>query len=66
MDSSLVIALVEAWEDIEGFMDLGGNVLFVIFLVTLAMWTLILERVWYFRSGHRVRLAEAAKAWRIL
>jgi len=56
--------LIEAWELVRAFMESGGEVLFFIFGITFFMWTLILERLWYFR---RVlpRDAEAlVTAWR--
>jgi biopolymer transport protein ExbB len=34
---------------IRSFFEAGGNVLWAIFFVTMLMWTLILERFWYFR-----------------
>ena len=41
--------MIELFEAVSDFMARGGDVLNVIFAVTLAMWTLILERQWYFR-----------------
>ena len=37
---------------IRGFLDLGGDVLYGIMLVLFMMWTLILERLWYFYRIH--------------
>ena len=34
--------------DVEAFLETGGGVLNVIGLVTIVMWTLMLERFWYF------------------
>jgi biopolymer transport protein ExbB len=58
--------LIEFWEKIQVFMETGGDVLFAIFAVTLVMWTLILERMWYFflvypREARRVTEAWAAR-----
>jgi len=44
---------IEAFAAVRGFIETGGNVLLVIAFVTATMWTLILERLWYFRFGHR-------------
>jgi biopolymer transport protein ExbB len=41
--------LTEIFEAVSDFIARGGDVLVIIFAVTLAMWTLILERQWYFR-----------------
>ena len=51
-------ALFDAYVAIRDFMELGGPVLNVIALVILWMWVLIMERVIYFRTGHR-RLVDA-------
>ncbi len=34
--------------DVQAFLETGGGVLLVIGFVTLVMWTLMLERFWYF------------------
>lgn len=34
---------------IRSFFEAGGDVLWAIFAATMLMWTLIIERVWYFR-----------------
>jgi len=41
--------LFESVEAVREFVERGGNVLFAIAGVTFLMWTLILERIWYFR-----------------
>ncbi len=48
---------------VRDFLETGGNVLLAILAVTLVMWTLILERFWYFRGGHRRELTRALTAW---
>ena len=40
--------MIEVYESVSDFIARGGNVLVIIFGVTMAMWTLILERHWYF------------------
>jgi biopolymer transport protein ExbB len=35
---------------IRSFFEAGGNVLWAIFVVTMLMWTLIIERIWFFRT----------------
>jgi len=49
--------------DIRDFTDAGGPVLELIFVATLIMWTLILERMWYFRFGHRVLVRGVIRQW---
>ena len=43
--------LMNANEALSGFMDLGGNVLWLIAILLFFMWMLIFERIWYFRVG---------------
>jgi biopolymer transport protein ExbB len=50
-------------ERIGDFMAAGGDVLKLIFAVTLAMWTLILERAWFFRLQYPKRARAIQAAW---
>lgn len=47
-----MIWFYDAISSIRGFLDLGGDVLYGIMLVLFLMWTLILERLWYFYRIH--------------
>lgn len=55
---------------IQDFLALGGPVLFVLMLVTFAMWLLIAERYWYFATAARRARADVRRrhgdssAWR--
>jgi len=55
--------LAEAWIANRDFAEVGGPVLVVILLVTFVMWTLLLERYWYLRTGHRQRVRELIDRW---
>jgi biopolymer transport protein ExbB len=55
--------LIELWEKLTVFIETGGDVLLAIFAVTLLMWTLILERFWYFSRVHPKELKSAQKTW---
>ena len=58
--------LYEAIGIIRRFMEAGGDVLWLIALVTFAMWTLAFERIWYFRfGGLRQDIDKAIVAWDI-
>jgi biopolymer transport protein ExbB len=48
---------------IRDFFELGGPVLNVIGMVTLFMWMLIIERIAYFRTGHRTLVRKAHNYW---
>ena len=53
----------EAYLDIIRYMEMGGNVLWYIAALTCFMWTLIFERIWYFRAEHKKLLFEATSTW---
>ena len=53
----------DAYLAIIQFIELGGNVLYLIAAVTFLMWTLIFERFWYFRAEHKVLIREATEKW---
>jgi biopolymer transport protein ExbB len=55
--------LDDAYEAVSRFMDLGGNVLWMIAILLFVMWALIFERVWYFYSGWRKDASIAIGAW---
>ena len=57
-------ALIEAYEAVIGFFDAGGSVLRAIFVVTLIMWILIGERLWYLRWGYKRDQDDALARWR--
>lgn len=54
---------IDAWEAIRDFLELGGDVLFLIALLLLLMWMLIIERLLYLYSGHRRLVNEVVQAW---
>ncbi|MGH0035065.1 MAG: MotA/TolQ/ExbB proton channel family protein [Myxococcota bacterium] len=56
--------LLEARYAVQSFVETGGDVLVGIAFVTFAMWTLILERLWYFARAARVDAERAIEAWR--
>lgn len=58
MDSSAVQA-------VQDFVETGGDVLLVIAFVTAIMWTLILERYFYFKlGGHRRQAERVIAIWK--
>ncbi len=56
-------SLVDAYEAIRDFLELGGPVLRIIGWVILFMWILILERLIYFRTGLKQAMREAVEEW---
>ena len=52
------------WIDIiRRFMDAGGDVLWAIAALTFVMWTLSIERVWYYKFGLSKDVNAAIKSW---
>ena len=54
---------IETIAAVRNFVELGGNVLFGIALLTAIMWTLIVERVVYFRTAHKTNVERVQKRW---
>lgn len=48
---------------IRDFFEAGGNVLFGILFVTILMWTLIVERLWFYYFVLPGRVRETQQAW---
>jgi biopolymer transport protein ExbB len=55
--------LINAFEAIRDFLELGGPVLNAIAWVILFMWILILERLIFFRTGLRKLMKQAFDEW---
>lgn len=58
-----MIWFYDAISSIRGFLELGGDVLYGIMLVLFLMWTLILERLWYFYRVHPSEKRAIVNAW---
>ena len=59
-----ILYYVPALETIRNFFELGGQVLFVIALLTLFMWVLIVERLIYMRHGHPKMIKASKAIWK--
>ena len=53
----------DAYHAILAYMEQGGDVLYLIGIVTFLMWTLLFERIWYFRGEHRDLIKNATDQW---
>lgn len=53
----------DAYIDIIMFMERGGDVLWFIAGVTFLMWSLLIERAWYFFQDHKIVIREATEKW---
>jgi len=58
-----MIWFYDAVASIRDFMDLGGDVLYGIMLTLFMMWTLILERIWYFYRVHPGEREDIIGVW---
>lgn len=52
-----------AYEAVSRFMDMGGDVLWLIAWLLFAMWMLIFERIWYFKTGWKSDAGKAIAVW---
>jgi len=60
-----MITFLELVGELRGFMDAGGNVLWIIAFVTFVMWTIAFERLWYFKSASGLKgdVARVMSVW---
>jgi biopolymer transport protein ExbB len=59
----MYFTLLDTFDAILGFMNQGGEVLWVIAGLLLLMWSLVFERVWYLHSSHAKRVKQTLAAW---
>jgi len=53
----------EAWIDVQAFLEKGGDVLLAIMVATFFLWSLIVERYWYFYGRHRQLVSDTISSW---
>jgi biopolymer transport protein ExbB len=58
-----MIFLLETWGIIRGFLEAGGQVLLLVFGATFVLWTMILERFWYYWTVHKGEVKKAIENW---
>jgi biopolymer transport protein ExbB len=54
---------INMWEAIRDFLELGGEVLFLIGILLVFMWVMIIERVLYFTFNHRSVVKKTVDVW---
>jgi len=59
-----MVTPTQIWESINAFIEMGGDVLIVIFGVTMLMWALMLERIWYLNITHRRYVQSILEQWK--
>lgn len=58
-----MIWLGETFDGIRGFFESGGDVLWFVLVITILLWTFIIERLWYFRTVHPQLAKRAKDVW---
>lgn len=58
-----MLGLSEAFDAIRGFMERGGDVLFLILAVTFIMWVLIIERLWFYMLEYKKHKNRVVGTW---
>ena len=53
----------ELWEGVSDFMDLGGTVLWFIAVLVTVMWTLLFERIWFYKTSLKQELVAVLETW---
>lgn len=53
----------DAYTSIRDFFEQGGDVLYGILFVTICLWTLIVERFWYFSRVWPEKVADVRRRW---
>lgn len=55
--------LVDMWEAIRDFIELGGDVVVLIGILMIVMWIMIIERIIYFYTRHNDIVNQTVDAW---
>jgi len=55
--------LINMWEAIRDFLELGGDVLLYIGLLMIIMWVMIIERLLYFTFNHQTLVRRILAEW---
>lgn len=58
-----MLLLENAYISIRSFFEAGGDVLWAILIVTILMWTLIIERFWFLRAVLPRKVREVVDEW---
>ena len=58
-------ALLTPWSALNAMRELGGPVVLWIFAACLTMWTIVLERYWYFRHTLPLQTSLMLEQWKL-
>lgn len=59
----MLFALMDAYDAINGFMNKGGGVLWVIATLLLIKFSMVFDRIWYLHSAHAKRVKNTLATW---
>lgn len=59
----MFLQLQELWESVNAFMASGGPILLVIAFLVFFMWTLIFERIWYYKGALKKDVQSVLDLW---
>jgi len=59
-----VLGITDVFEGVRALLDAGGQVLWIIFALSIVLWALIVERYWDLRREHPRRVAQCVAGWR--
>jgi len=59
----MFFALMDIYDAINGFMDKGGGVLWVIATLLLIKFSMVFDRIWYLHSTHAKRVKHTLATW---
>ncbi len=57
------VAILDIITALRAFMSAGGGVLWIIAVLTLVMWSLIIDRIWYYKTELKQDVEHVVTAW---
>ena len=58
-----MLALTEAFDAIRAFIERGGDILYLVLVVTFIMWVLIIERIWFYSLEYKKHKNRVIGTW---
>lgn len=58
-----MLAITEAFDAIRAFIERGGDILYLVLVVTFIMWVLIIERLWFYSLEYKKHKNRVIGTW---
>ncbi len=58
-----MLAISEAFDAIRAFIERGGDILYLVLVVTFIMWVLIIERIWFYSLEYKKQKNRVIGTW---